>query len=106
MSAALRKITILDKHYNFNYFFQQAKYPQIVKVNPVVKALQRNVVKAVYFPLYDGNTHDIALVKLDKPVKFSDTIRPVCLPKRGESDPVNKKCIIAGWGYAMLFLQT
>lgn len=45
-----------------------------------------------------GMTNDVALIKLDKPVKFSETIRPVCLPKSGEPLPLGKMCVAAGWG--------
>jgi hypothetical protein len=42
--------------------------------------------------------NDIALVKLEKPIKFTDTIRPICLPTQGEALPVGKTCFVAGWG--------
>jgi len=45
-----------------------------------------------------GANNDVALVKLEKPIRFSDTIRPVCLPKAGEALPVGKTCVAAGWG--------
>jgi len=45
---------------------------------------------------YNGN--DLALVKLDTPVKFSDTIRPICLPEQEEAIPVAKHCMASGWG--------
>jgi len=42
--------------------------------------------------------NDIALIKLDKPVKFTDTIRPICLPKQGAPIPIDKTCVALGWG--------
>lgn len=42
--------------------------------------------------------NDIALIKLTKPIKFSDTVRPICLPTQGEALPVGKQCAAAGWG--------
>lgn len=48
---------------------------------------------------FDGNTynHDIALLKLRKPVTFTKNIMPVCLPV-DESDPSGKTGIAVGWG--------
>lgn len=48
---------------------------------------------------FDGNTynHDIALLKLRKPVTFTKNIMPVCLPA-DESDPSGKTGIAVGWG--------
>lgn len=41
---------------------------------------------------FDSNTynHDIALLKLRKPVAFTKTIKPVCLPTDGD-DPAGKR---------------
>lgn len=43
---------------------------------------------------FDSNTynHDIALLKLRKPVSFTKTIKPVCLPEVN-TDPAGKKFI-------------
>jgi len=45
-----------------------------------------------------GAVNDLALIKLDSPIDFSDTIRPICLPAPGEALPIGKTCIAAGWG--------
>lgn len=42
--------------------------------------------------------NDIALIKLDRPVKFSSTVRPACLPDGSVSDYAGSLTIIAGWG--------
>lgn len=41
--------------------------------------------------------HDIALLKLRKPIEFSKTIRPICLPTEN-SDPSGKIATVIGWG--------
>lgn len=48
---------------------------------------------------FDANTynHDIALLKLRKPVTYSKNIKPVCLPS-DELDPAGKVGIAVGWG--------
>lgn len=60
----------------------------------------REVESILMHPQYTttGTRNDIALVKLVKPFKFSDTIRPACLPKQDEELPVGKKCAATGWG--------
>lgn len=47
-----------------------------------------------------GFNGDIALVKLEKPVNFSRTILPVCLPKTSDPNvfPVGMVCWVTGWG--------
>lgn len=54
------------------------------------------VIKHRYF---DANTynHDIALLKLRKPITYSKNIMPVCLPT-DDFDPAGKTGIAVGWG--------
>ena len=40
--------------------------------------------------------NDVALLKLPKPIQFSERIQPVCLARTPPT--VNKRCFIAGWG--------
>ena len=43
---------------------------------------------------------DIAVLKLDKPVQFTDKIRPICLPANPSQEQFsNKPAVVAGWGY-------
>jgi len=54
-------------------------------------------------PTFDGRgmaeiTHDIAIIKLQTPVKFSKIIYPINLPKADEEIPKDTVCILAGWG--------
>lgn len=48
---------------------------------------------------FDQNTynHDIALLKLRKPIQFNKNIMPVCLPT-DNADPSGKTGIAVGWG--------
>lgn len=41
--------------------------------------------------------HDIALLKLRKPIEYSKTIRPICLPSENV-DPAGKVATVIGWG--------
>uniref|UniRef100_A0A671NPC7 Transmembrane serine protease 5 n=1 Tax=Sinocyclocheilus anshuiensis TaxID=1608454 RepID=A0A671NPC7_9TELE len=59
------------------------------------------VERIIYNKNYNHRTHDndIALVKLRTLLNFSDTIRPVCLPKYDCDLPGGTQCWISGWGY-------
>jgi hypothetical protein len=60
---------------------------------------QTRVASAVVtHPKYVQPHNDIAIVKLATPIKFTDTIRPICLPAQGEALPVGKRCAVSGWG--------
>jgi len=57
------------------------------------------VAQTIIHPLYkvkQGN--DIAIIKLTKPIKFSNTIQPACLPTANEVPPYGTNGLVAGWG--------
>ena len=41
--------------------------------------------------------NDIALIKLDRPVRWSDGVRPLCLPETDE-DYAGQEANVVGWG--------
>ncbi|XP_067665297.1 atrial natriuretic peptide-converting enzyme-like [Haliotis asinina] len=41
---------------------------------------------------------DVALVKLENPVEFTDYIQPICLPYEGQTYTYPSLCYLAGWG--------
>ncbi|CAH0558766.1 unnamed protein product [Brassicogethes aeneus] len=43
-------------------------------------------------------TNDIALIELDKKVKYSDYVKPICLPNKNIDLQGNESFVIAGWG--------
>ncbi|XP_068173778.1 transmembrane protease serine 5 isoform X1 [Antennarius striatus] len=59
------------------------------------------VEKIIYNKDYNHRSHDsdIALMKLQSPLNFSDAIRPVCLPQYDYDLPGGTQCWISGWGY-------
>ncbi|XP_048471463.1 transmembrane protease serine 5-like [Rhincodon typus] len=63
-----------------------------------------SVEKIIYNDNYDDDTHDsdIALMKLKKPVEFSNTVRAVCLPPYNQQFIPGKQCWITGWGHAKI----
>ncbi|XP_072551752.1 ST14 transmembrane serine protease matriptase a [Salminus brasiliensis] len=64
------------------------------------KAEKRSLKKVVAHPNYNAYTYDndIALMELDQPVTFRDSIRPICLPSAAYDFPVGKTVWITGWG--------
>ncbi|XP_062860601.1 ST14 transmembrane serine protease matriptase a [Trichomycterus rosablanca] len=64
------------------------------------KAEKRLLKKVIAHPNYNEYTfdYDIALMELDKPVTFTNTIRPVCLPSSTYVFPMGKSVWITGWG--------
>lgn len=58
-------------------------------------------VSEVYIhPYYDPETvdNDVALLKLSSPARFGAYISAACLPRNGAPLPVDRKCVILGWG--------
>ncbi|XP_010132914.1 PREDICTED: transmembrane protease serine 5 [Buceros rhinoceros silvestris] len=60
-----------------------------------------SVEKIIYHPLYNDNSldYDIALMKLQVPLNFSDAIRAVCLPPPHQDFFQGAQCWVSGWGY-------
>jgi len=58
----------------------------------------RQATKVLIHPNHQVN--DIALIKLKQPIKFTKTIRPICLPTQGQELPprTNGYGMVAGWG--------
>ncbi|XP_068990489.1 transmembrane protease serine 9 [Neodiprion pinetum] len=72
-------------------------YDQYVTTDGV--AVMRAVSAIIRHRNFDTNSynHDVALLKLRRPVKFTKTVRPICLPNLG-SDPAGKLGTVVGWG--------
>lgn len=47
---------------------------------------------------YIDFNHDIALIKLKAPIKFTKGVQPVCLPRLGWDIPPGTRCYATGWG--------
>ena len=59
-----------------------------------------SVEKVISNPAYDSAkiTSDIALLKLRDSLKFTQKIKPACLPTDLKNMYVNKKAVVTGWG--------
>jgi len=68
--------------------------------NGAVGQQEAEVETVIYHPQYNPDTtmNDIAVLKLKTPIKFSDTVKPVCLPAHGEQLADNSQAVVAGWG--------
>ncbi|XP_030767624.1 phenoloxidase-activating factor 3-like [Sitophilus oryzae] len=51
-----------------------------------------------YNPDDNDKSHDIALIRLQRPVQFTKYIFPICLPLPNEGSVINDSLIVAGWG--------
>lgn len=50
----------------------------------------------IAYDFHDGN--DIAILKVDRPINFSQTILPICLPFSDSETYSREKGTVAGWG--------
>jgi hypothetical protein len=41
---------------------------------------------------------DVALVRLSRPILFSQAIRPICLQSQGETQLNGQTAVVVGWG--------
>ncbi|KAL0168827.1 hypothetical protein M9458_037049, partial [Cirrhinus mrigala] len=64
------------------------------------KATKRYLKQIIPHPYYNAYTYDndIALMELDSPVTYSETIRPICLPSSETIFPTGETVSISGWG--------
>nr|XP_005556541.1 PREDICTED: coagulation factor XI isoform X2 [Macaca fascicularis] len=46
--------------------------------------------------------YDIALLKLETTVNYTDSQRPICLPSKGDRNVIYTDCWVTGWGYRKL----
>uniref|UniRef100_A0A8D8W5Y9 Suppressor of tumorigenicity 14 protein homolog n=3 Tax=Cacopsylla melanoneura TaxID=428564 RepID=A0A8D8W5Y9_9HEMI len=68
---------------------------QLNETSHVRRGVRRVLFHSHFHPFILSN--DIALLQLDRPVVFTETIQPVCLPHRGESF-IGKRGYVVGWG--------
>ncbi|XP_004373466.1 brain-specific serine protease 4 [Trichechus manatus latirostris] len=69
--------------------------------NPGLRSQKVGIAWVQPHPMYswkEGARADIALVRLERPIQFSERILPICLPDNSVHFPPNTDCWIAGWG--------
>uniref|UniRef100_A0A2C9GWT4 CLIP domain-containing serine protease n=1 Tax=Anopheles funestus TaxID=62324 RepID=A0A2C9GWT4_ANOFN len=68
---------------------------------PIDMNIDQIVVHEKYNPKDASNANDIALIRFTRPVQYSETIRPICLPlseSLRNRDHVGQTSYAAGWG--------
>ncbi|XP_078389164.1 transmembrane protease serine 13-like isoform X2 [Cetorhinus maximus] len=72
-----------------------------ISQHQLLGATRSYVSKIVTHSGYNSDTegYDIALMKLKRPLQFTDNVRPACLPTYGQQFPEGMTCWITGFGY-------
>lgn len=67
---------------------------------PVDYAIEKIIPHPLYNPKNPSKHHDIAILKLNDTVKFSDFIQPICLPIKGFNKGLSPGLphSVVGWG--------
>lgn len=74
---------------------------------PVNIQIAESIVHEGYQPYSKNREHDIALLRLSRPVNFTKWIKPLCLPTtstlRGLDYGVETTFTVSGWGAVSIF---
>lgn len=68
-------------------------------LNNLEAARSFSIERMVIHPRYTGGrnfSYDVAILRLDRTVTFTDNISPICLPQNDA--PVDETCYVSGWG--------
>ncbi|XP_036894097.1 suppressor of tumorigenicity 14 protein isoform X1 [Sturnira hondurensis] len=62
---------------------------------------ERGLKRIISHPSFNDFTfdYDIAVLELERPVEYSSTVRPICLPAATHVFPVGKAIWVTGWGH-------
>ncbi|KAF5287587.1 hypothetical protein FQA39_LY15864 [Lamprigera yunnana] len=60
--------------------------------------LDLNVEEIIRYGNYNSGPYDLALIRLNESVSYSDYIRPICLPFEGVQGSKPTSLLISGWG--------
>ena len=58
----------------------------------------RDVIRIVANDGYPNNHQDIALLELNKDLRFTEQVQPICLPDGKEEVRSETLCTVTGWG--------
>ncbi|XP_073758436.1 coagulation factor XI isoform X4 [Callorhinus ursinus] len=71
-----------------------------IKKNTSFFGVQEIIIHDQYEVAESG--YDIALLKLETAINYTDAQRPICLPSKGDRNVIYTDCWVTGWGYQKL----
>ncbi|XP_006882344.1 PREDICTED: plasma kallikrein [Elephantulus edwardii] len=77
-------------------------YSGILNISEITRETPFSQIKEIIIhPQYKISEagHDIALLKLETPLNFTEFQKPICLPSKDDTNTIYTNCWITGWGY-------
>ncbi|XP_039738630.1 plasma kallikrein isoform X2 [Pteropus medius] len=77
-------------------------YGGILNLSEITKETPFSQIKEIIIhPNYNisESTHDIALIKLEAPLNYTEFQKPICLPSKDDTNTIYSNCWITGWGF-------
>ncbi|XP_072394638.1 phenoloxidase-activating factor 1-like [Diabrotica undecimpunctata] len=65
---------------------------------PVITGISGIAIHERYDPNNASSPNDIAVIRLIDRIKYTEFIRPICLPEPNEGSAINDELTVAGWG--------
>ncbi|XP_040183295.1 transmembrane protease serine 13-like isoform X2 [Rana temporaria] len=82
-------------------FFTVGRWKVHVGSTSLIPSTSVSIRSIYYNGFYNPETNDfdVALIKTSQPMAFSETLRPVCLPRAHQEFQATGNCWISGWGH-------
>uniref|UniRef100_G1RLC0 Plasma kallikrein n=1 Tax=Nomascus leucogenys TaxID=61853 RepID=G1RLC0_NOMLE len=78
-------------------------YSGILNLSDITKETPFSQIKEIIihqnYKVSEGN-HDIALIKLQAPLNYTEFQKPICLPSKGDTNTIYTNCWVTGWGFS------
>ncbi|XP_054205941.1 plasma kallikrein isoform X5 [Homo sapiens] len=78
-------------------------YSGILNLSDITKDTPFSQIKEIIihqnYKVSEGN-HDIALIKLQAPLNYTEFQKPICLPSKGDTSTIYTNCWVTGWGFS------
>ncbi|XP_021025129.1 plasma kallikrein [Mus caroli] len=77
-------------------------YGGILSLSEITKETPSSRIKELIihqeYKVSEGH-HDIALIKLQTPLNYTEFQKPICLPSKADANTIYTNCWVTGWGY-------